>query len=341
MDFVTAIAASHNVPQSHLLVQYLRRKTQAADRGSKARRSLGNLYALYVVAEDFLAGRTSRFTDLLGRMKSMPFGAKLQNHPLDNRLNDEFSRQMGVSGAMLPVIASTVNGQKSRAISSDLLSSGGADSADSARFIIDVIQHYLELISSKQTGIIDDIESIDTVCALGEFFDEAFLPNSDARLFEIASYVVLQHHYHPMSVWVGNSKEAVSKVPLKLFRAGRTNANDGGIDFILKPLGRIFQVTETLDFRKYFLDFEKLNRYPITFVIKTEANKSEVMRRILSDAEKSNLSPSVVQMYISLFEEIITLSELREMASQFGLHILESIRNELLVQFKLEYGLFD
>lgn len=125
MDFITVIADSHDIDPNHLLVRYLKRKTLAVDRGSKARRSLGNLYALYVVTEDFVAGRTSRFTDLLARMKSMPFGSKLQNHPLDNRLNDEFSRQMGVSGAMLPVIASSLNGQKSRIISKDLLSSGG------------------------------------------------------------------------------------------------------------------------------------------------------------------------------------------------------------------------
>lgn len=31
-------------------------------------------------------------------------------------------------------------------------------------------------------------------------------------------------------------------------KTGRTNANDGGIDFVTKPLGRFFQVTETLDF---------------------------------------------------------------------------------------------
>lgn len=341
MDFIAAIADDHNVPQSHLLVQYLRRKTQAADRGSKARRSLGNLYALYVITEDFLAGRTSRFTDLLGRMKAMPFGAKLQNHPLDNRLNDEFSRQMDVNGAMLPVIASTVNGQKSRVISRDLLASGGADPINTAKFVIAVIQHYVDLISKKQTNVIEEIEEINDIDALMAFFEEAFLPNSDARLFEIASYVVLHHHYKSASVWIGDSKESVKEVSLELFRAGRTNANDGGIDFVLKPLGRIFQVTETLDFRKYFLDFEKLNRYPITFVVKTEAEKSEVKKRIESDALKNNISTDIITMYMSLFEEVITVMDLRGMASNFELDLLPSIRNELSVQFKLEYGLFD
>jgi len=37
----------------------------------------------------------------------------------------------------------------------------------------------------------------------------------------------------------------------------------------MKPLGRFFQVTETVDSRKYFLDIDKIERYPITFVVKS------------------------------------------------------------------------
>ena len=44
---------------------------------------------------------------------------------------------------------------------------------------------------------------------------------------------------------------------LKLYKTGRTNANDGGIDFVMKPLGRFFQVTETLDFKNTFLTLIK------------------------------------------------------------------------------------
>ena len=48
---------------------------------------------------------------------------------------------------------------------------------------------------------------------------------------------------------------------MKLYKTGRTNANDGGIDFVMKPLGRFFQVTETLDFKKYFLDIDKIETF--------------------------------------------------------------------------------
>ena len=104
-NFVTKIAATLGIPSDAVIFQYLKRKTKASDRGSKARRSLGNLYALYVLAEDYFDGnhQGSSFTNLMQRMKNLPLGAKLQNHPLDNRLNDEVKRQYGISDDMLPV----------------------------------------------------------------------------------------------------------------------------------------------------------------------------------------------------------------------------------------------
>jgi len=70
--------------------------------------------------------------------------------------------------------------------------------------------------------------------------------------------------------------DKLTKENLKLYKTGRTNANDGGIDFVMKPLGRFFQVTETLDVKKYFLDIEKIERYPITFVIKLEKTTDDI-----------------------------------------------------------------
>jgi hypothetical protein len=87
------------------LLQYLNIKTRSANRGSKARGSFANHYALYVLVEDYLAkgfaeDRTgqykryegARFSDLFRRQRELPFGAKLQNHALNSRLNDEFAK---------------------------------------------------------------------------------------------------------------------------------------------------------------------------------------------------------------------------------------------------------
>lgn len=342
MAFVEDIAKKYGVPTDNLLVQYLVRKTRAADRGSKARRSLGNLYALFVVAEDYINAKTSRFTDLLARMRALPFGAKLQNHPLDNRLNDEFSRQLGVDGDLLPVRATTVGGQKARAISETLLGHKGADPKAVAEVIVEVVRAYIDLIAANQSSALEEIRAIETLEDLAEFFDGAFAPNSDARLFEIASYVLLAEHYRGQTVFIGKSADQLESKALALFRTGRTNANDGGIDFVLQPLGRFFQVTETLDFRKYFLDFEKVNRYPVSFVIKVDADSDDVKARIRRDAERSGqYDEEMVKAYMGLFEEIFTLKDLKVVVESLSTEALDRIKEQLSLQFQLEYGLLD
>jgi hypothetical protein len=65
-------------------------------------------YALYVVVEDyikkgFFEGKAklsyskyegARFIDLFRRQRELPFGAKLQNHALNSRLNEEFKNSI-------------------------------------------------------------------------------------------------------------------------------------------------------------------------------------------------------------------------------------------------------
>jgi hypothetical protein len=345
-SFVRAIAVHHSLPTDSLVVRYLERKTKAASRGAKARRSLGNVYALFILAEDFLDGRAqgSRFTDLLARMKRLPFGSKLQNHPLDNRLNDEFARQMGVTGKLLPVQHTTVDAQKARCLSPELLAHDGTDPRAVAAFIVDVTQEYVRRITEKQTSYLEKIVEIETNDDLAEFLEEAFEANSDARLFEIVSFILLAEHFRGKTVWIGETAQNAKARPLRLFRSGRTNANDGGIDFVLQPLGRFFQVTETLDFAKYFLDFEKVNRFPISFVVKFEAPAEEALKVIRDAANKSGrYTGAEVNSYIELFEEVFTLPDLRRLLAALpgdGASV-SRMKAELTLQFKLEYGLLD
>lgn len=342
MDFVEQIAANQGVPTNNLVVQYLLRKTRAADRGSKARRSLGNLYALYVLAEDYLAGRVSRFTDLMARMKRLPFGAKLQNHPLDNRLNDEFRRQLNVDGVLLPVQPAAVDGQKGRAISVALLGHGGASPRGVAQVIVETVNEYVTRISQNQIDILDEIDAIETLEDLEDFFDAAFAFHADARLFEIASYALLAEFFSQQHVYIGETPVTVQRRPLRLFRTGRTNANDGGIDFVLQPLGEFFQVTETLDFKKYFLDFEKTNRYPMSFVIKIEGRRQDILQRIWDDAVRSGqYSDATLRNYMALFDRIYTLTDLYPMVRGIPPASLASIKATLSLQFQLEYGLLN
>ncbi|MBD2441199.1 hypothetical protein [Nostoc sp. FACHB-110] len=97
-NFIETIANNYGIDKNSVIYKYIERKTRASEKGSKARRSLGNLYALYVLAQDYINENFegSSFTELMQRIKALPFGSKLQNHPLDNRLNDEIKRQYNV-----------------------------------------------------------------------------------------------------------------------------------------------------------------------------------------------------------------------------------------------------
>ena len=150
--FFNGLIAKFKVSFNHPVAQYLYKKTLAVDRQSKARRSLGNLYALQVLAEDYVNGISngSQFSTLLTRMREKPFGSKLQNHPLDKRLNDEFKRQIKLDGDLLPVQEGLSNNFKTRLISKKLLSFNSSDPYEIASFIVHVVDSFSrEIISGE------------------------------------------------------------------------------------------------------------------------------------------------------------------------------------------------
>jgi hypothetical protein len=199
------------------------------------------------------------------------------------------------------------DGQKARRISPDLLAHDGVPPVEAAAFIVDVVRTYITLITDKQASYLGEIEALEDASELSDFLAGALEPNSDERLFEIVSFVLLAEHFRGQSVWIGPTQGTVSEEPLRLFRSGRTNANDGGIDFVLTPLGRFFQVTETLDFGKYFLDFEKVNRFPISFVVEVEADANAAKASIRAGALRSGkYTEAQVELYMMLFEETLT-----------------------------------
>jgi len=90
--------------QKSPLLQYVNTKTKSASRGAKSRSAFANHYALYVLLEDYVDRgflkpendyskyEGAKFSELLKRMRSLPFGNKLQNHALNSRLNHEFRK---------------------------------------------------------------------------------------------------------------------------------------------------------------------------------------------------------------------------------------------------------
>ncbi|TXL11385.1 type II restriction endonuclease [Methylococcaceae bacterium HT4] len=109
----------------------------------------------------------------------------------------------------------------------------------------------------------------------------------------------------------------------------------------MKPLGRFFQVTETIDAGKYFLDIDKVQRYPITFVVKTNESSEEVLKTIALQAEAKYQIKAIVKRYIESVDEIINIPKLIEifesvLKSGCGAKVIEEIVLQSRVEFNVE-----
>lgn len=343
------------------ILGYLNNKTKAANRGSKARGAFANHYALYVVVEDYIKkgfadGRASqpyskydgaRFSDLFRRQRELPFGSKLQNHALNSRLNDEFKKFYPSVGK--PPIVRDVATQRYW-IQEDLLQvtvrhKDGKDNIyNIAKALIDIIDAY---VATKRAAFEGFLETCRQIAELGkqdpeqaiDFVVQQLAPNVDARVFEIVSYAVLKAKFGQETVWIGDTKENVAEEFLMLYKTGRTNANDGGIDFVMKPLGRFFQVTETIDVNKYFLDIDKVQRFPITFVVKSAETTAQIRAAIYAQAVAKYKIEAVVDTYMKAVEEIINVQDL---VSAFDVVVksgtLQSVMDEIVIQSKVEFN---
>lgn len=243
------------------LLQYINIKTKAANRGSKSRAGFANHYAIYVLVEDYINHEFhekggydeydgAQFTALFRRQRELPFGSKLQNHALNHRLNEEFKKYFPTS-PHLPIIRDAETNRYW--INENLLRiSVNKKSFNIAVAVKEIIDAYIE---ARRRAFDDfmlycqqmmEIQKQDRGKGI-EFIRSLLRPNVDARVFEIVSYAILKQFYSDQHIYWGWSPDELNAEYLTLYKTGRTNANDGGIDFVMKPLGRFFQVTETID----------------------------------------------------------------------------------------------
>lgn len=343
------------------LLQYINTKTRSATSGSKSRGSFANHYALYVVIEDYITKGYSestpalpyseyegaRFSDLFKRQRELPFGSKLQNHGLNSRLNDEF-RKYFPSLAIQPIIRDLET--QRYWIHEDLIQANLRDDAGKdvtfnlAHVIIDIIDAY---VTSKRAAFETFIQACTEIANLAEndqdtaveFVKGQLQPTVDARVFEIVSYAILKTKYGQETIWIGEDRDDVAEEFLVLYKTGRTNANDGGIDFVMKPLGRFFQVTETIDAGKYFLDIDKVQRFPMTFVVKSDLDVSKIFALVEAQARLRYKAEAIVAAYMNCIEEIINTPILLQ---QFQTIVdngkTSEVINEVILQSKLEFN---
>jgi hypothetical protein len=343
------------------IIGYINTKTKAANRGSKARGAFANHYALYVVIEDYIQKgffdgdrkgsyqqyEGARFSDLFKRQRELPFGSKLQNHALNSRLNDEFKKFYPLVGKQ-PIVREVAT--QRYWIQEDLLQvevrrKDGTDTTHNiAAAVIDIIDAY---VATKRAAFEGFLDACKQIAELGEkdpsqaidFVNSQLQPNVDARVFEIVSYAVLKSKYSSETIWIGDTRETVSEEFLVLYKTGRTNANDGGIDFVMRPLGRFFQVTETIDVNKYFLDIDKVQRFPITFVVKTNETSDQIREKIRQQAVAKYKIDAVVNSYMSAIEEIINTDDLSAAFSEvIRSGKLSDVMQEVVNQSKVEFN---
>lgn len=350
--------------ESSPLLGYLNAKTKSANSGSKARGAFANHYALYVLIQDYLAhgffdgsAKTpyakyegARFSDLFDAQRRLPFGKKLQNHALNARLNDEF-RKFYPSVNQQPIVRD-VETQRYW-IQEDLLlvqtqtKTATTTHYNIARAVIDIIDAYVATKKAAFEGFLKvcqtmselDVEHLE---AATTFVVQQLQPNVDARIFEIVSYAVLKAQYGQQTIWIGRTKDSVVEEVLHLYKTGRTNANDGGIDFVMKPLGRFFQVTETIDVRKYFLDIDKVQRFPITFVVKSDESSEQIRAAIQAQAIAKYKIDAVVASYMNAIEEIINVQDLLDAFRHIvSLGKVRAVMDEIITQSKVEFNYQD
>lgn len=333
------------------IIQYLNIKTKAANRGSKSRAGFANHYAIYVLVEDYINGgfdglnsyseyEGAKFSDLFRRQRELPFGSKLQNHALNHRLNEEFKKYFPTCDH-LPIIRDIESNRYW--INEQLLLSNGINIAKSVKEIIEAYVRARQSAFSEFMAYCQEIIDIqeDSPEKAIIFIKGLFRPNVDARVFEIASFAVLKQYYADQRIYWGWSPEELIEESLVLYKTGRTNANDGGIDFVMKPLGRFFQVTETVDAGKYFLDIDKVQRYPVTFVVKTNESPEEIVQKISHQAEEKYQIKAIVKKYIASVEEVINIPRLIEIFEQIliagkGASVIEEIVLQSRVEFNVE-----
>lgn len=328
------------------MLQYLDKKMKAVHGNSKTRRSLANIYAIYSILyfyqNDFYERQDvyRRFEGydymrLFNYYRSLYGGSKLQNHALNSRVNGEFHNKIKDVVNDLIIIN---NGKY--LIHIDYIYVAGHDiSKVSCR----IIERYIELLMAKDhalINILEEVRKLDDYSEKKAKINALLTEDAEARIFEIISYAILKNHYKNVTVFFGYSKETIDEVALELFKTGRTNANDGGIDFVMRPVGRFFQVTEVNNYDKYLLDIDKVMHFPISFVIKTKLTKEQVLvdlERYI--AQRSSGMTVLEERYKKAVEEIITINELQAWTAELNNDDIDGIIRDIDIYYKLEMNM--
>lgn len=329
-----------------LLIQYLDKKMRAVHGNSKTRRSLANIYAIYSLLffykeEFYLNARMYKrfegydYTKLLNFYRGLYGGSKLQNHALNSRVNGEFRNKFPDIQSDLIII----NNGKYLLHINYLYVSG----VDISKVCCQIIEKYIELLINKDHALLITLSELQTEKDYNNKkwkIRGLLSEDAEARIFEIISYAVLKNHYKNIKIYFGYTLDNIREENLVLYKTGRTNANDGGIDFVMRPVGRFFQVTEVNNYDKYLLDIDKVMHFPVTFVIKTTEHKEKVLKELkMFINERANGMKVIEERYKQAIEEIITINELQQWIEELPSEDIDNIIRDIDIYYKLEMNI--
>ncbi|MCL1892830.1 MAG: hypothetical protein FWG02_01165 [Holophagaceae bacterium] len=330
------------------LLRYLDLKTGAIFGNTKARRSLANIYAIYSIlhfySNDFFQKPNKYkqfvgydYTKLFAFFRKLYGGEKLQNHALNSRVNGEFRNKIvPETGNDLIII-----NEGKYAIHIEYLY---VDNFDVSKIALRIIEEYIRLLVSKDNQLLTDIKELIKMKSVKKKrakISELLNEQSEARIFEIISFSILKNHYKTTKIFFGYSPEKLQKQYLTLYKTGRTNANDGGIDFVMRPLGRFFQVTEVIgSYDKYLLDIDKVMHFPITFVIKTLKDKFSIVAQLDKYIKQKSGGMKIIrERYQQAIEEIITINELKAWLNALDSQSIDELLHDINTYYRLELNL--
>jgi hypothetical protein len=326
-------------------LRYLDFKMGAVYGNSKTRRSLGNLYALYSLlffyTDDFYSKKEAyrkfagyNYSKLFAFCRNLYGGNKLQNHSLNNRANTEFKNKFNINKDLI-----IVNDGR-YALHIDFLYVKNIDISKTA---LKIIKKYVDILKGKDEQLVSDITVLRKLKTVNEQklkIDLMLNENSEARIFEIVSFAILRNHYKGIRIFIGYEKEKLKEQYLTLYKTGRTNANDGGIDFVMRPIGRFFQVTEVDNYDKYTLDMDKVLHFPITFVIKTNKSKQTIKKELIAHIKENSGGMKMIEhRYLHAIEEIITINELKKWLYDLSAKDVKALLSDIEKYYKLEMNL--
>lgn len=329
-----------------LLLQYLDKKVGAIHADSKKRRSLANIYAIYSILHYYSQEFYNKLNEyrqfegydymkLFHFYRSLYGGNKLQNHALNSRVNGEFrNRFPDIKNNLI------ITNSGKYLIHLDYLY---VNNVDISRAAMSIIEQYIQILKDKDkdlSELLNKLTQLNNNEEKREQILKLLSANTEARIFEIISYAILKNHYKNIKVYFGYSLDGIKEEHLELYKTGRTNANDGGIDFVMRPVGRFFQVTEVNNYDKYLLDIDKVMHFPISFVVKTDKTSQHVLSDIdLYIKERANGMVVVEKRYKQAIEEIITINELRLWISEVSDTDIDNILRDIDIYYRLELNI--